>query len=129
MGDKVYPRAAQALDAAFPGPNRNKAVARAFGCSIRTAKYLRAGRNWHEGRLAQARALLGDVFDIAFSEPLPIAQYKLKIQELEARLSRLERDIVEMPSTASGLAPPTSISGDGSGRDRETDGLYPPRSD
>jgi hypothetical protein len=44
--------------------NRDKAVARMFGVSLRMAKYLREGKHWTVDRLTLASALLGRDFDI-----------------------------------------------------------------
>jgi len=43
--------------------NRDKAVARMFGVSLRMAKYLREGKHWTVDRLQMASALLGRDFN------------------------------------------------------------------
>jgi hypothetical protein len=50
--------------------NRDKAVARMFGVSLRMAKYLREGKHWTTDRLTMASALLGRDFDVLVIVPL-----------------------------------------------------------
>lgn len=75
-------RAALALDRCIPGPNRDKAVARLFGVSVRRAQYLRRGQFWTAERLSQASAAL-ERFDQYISSPNLIA----RIDELEAEIA------------------------------------------
>jgi hypothetical protein len=53
--------------------NRDKAVARMFGVSLRMAKYLREGKHWSVPRLTMASALLGRDFDVLVIVPLRLA--------------------------------------------------------
>lgn len=77
-------RAALALDRCIPGPNRDKAVARLFGVSVRMARYLRGGQHWTAERLTQASAAF-DEFDEYISAP-----------NLHVKLDRLEADLAEV---------------------------------
>jgi len=88
-------RAAMALNHALPGEHRDKLVARMFGCSVRMAKYLRAGQYWTIDRLNQASAVIGDVFDIALSPATDDKHYAemADIEALAERLARLEANV------------------------------------
>ena len=79
-------RAAIALDLLVPGPHRDKAVARMFGVSVRTAKYLRTGKRWTVDRMTQARERLGEAFDTALTG----AQMRAETENIEQRIARLE---------------------------------------
>lgn len=108
-------RAGRALDAIFPGRNRNKLIAQAFGVSVRTAKYLRAGNSWTARRLAQAADLFGDAFDAAISKPGSDSDYKydLDMRDLDRRIARLEKDIGNLVRlVAPPLASPSGNTGD-----------------
>src|SRR4051812_38259451 len=69
MGADYGIRAAHALDRLIGGPHRDKVVARAFGVSVRMAKYLRSGKHWTTERLSQASRLWGVDFDRLLSAP------------------------------------------------------------
>lgn len=81
-------RAALALDRCIPGPNRDKAVARLFGVSVRFAQYLRRGQHWTAERLTQASNALAE-FDEYISAP-----------NIRAQITRLEADIAEVKRLA-----------------------------
>lgn len=79
-------RAADALNQLLPGEHRDKTVARLFDCSVRMAKYLRAGQHWTAERLSQASSLFGSMFDeMLVSGP-----------ELHRRMDALETEIAEL---------------------------------
>lgn len=106
----------RALDTLFPGPNRDKRIARKFGVSVRMAKYLRTGNHWTVRRLAQAADLFGDAWDAALSKPETNWRHNLEMQEIEARLARLEKQLVEMASRSdAGLASKSSASANSCG--------------
>lgn len=94
-------RAARALDALIPPRDRDKAVARLFNCSVRTAKYLRVGKAWTLGRLNQASTSFGGAFDrLLFGGPLDdermrqeIVGLLKKVEEQDARIRQLEEDL------------------------------------
>lgn len=102
-------RAALALDRCIPGPNRDKAVARLFGVSVRMAQYLRRGQHWTTERLTQASAALGATFDAALYSPVSSAQHYTEMADIEDRLARLEARIAEVDRGGDArLAPPVS---------------------
>jgi len=76
-------RAAYAINRLVPGPNRDKAVARLFECSIRTAQYLRAGLHWSIDRLNIASKKVNG-FDAYLAT------------DLNARLDFLEQELAEL---------------------------------
>lgn len=96
MANLYGERAAHALDLIFPGRHKNKRVARAFGISVRLAKYLRAGKRWHSERLAQAVELFGDAWEAAMSRRDSDFSYELEKQDFERRLAKLEQYLGEM---------------------------------
>lgn len=77
-------RAALALDRCVPGPNRDKAVARLFGVSVRMAQYLRRGQFWTAERLTQASAAMQE-FDQYIAAP-----------NLHQRLDALQTELEEL---------------------------------
>ena len=77
-------RAALALERCIPGPNRDKAVARLFGVSVRMAQYLRRGQHWTADRLTQASAALQG-FDQYISAP-----------NIHQRLDAMEAELIEL---------------------------------
>lgn len=81
-------RAALALDRCVPGPNRDKAVARLFGVSVRMAQYLRRGQFWTAERLTQASTALQG-FDQYISAP----NIHQRLDALEAELSALRKHL------------------------------------
>lgn len=83
-------RAAAALNDLIPGPHRDKAVARLFNCSVRFAKYLRAGQHWTADRLSQASRVLGADFDIRLNG-IPVFQVPTTPQ-LHERIDALEAE-------------------------------------
>lgn len=98
-------RAAAALNDLLPGQHRDKRVARKFGVSLRTAKYLRAGQHWTTERLSQASALLGKAFDAAIYRPASDEQHNSEMDEIAGRLARLEARFDTMDSgSPTGLA-------------------------
>jgi hypothetical protein len=99
-------RAATALDQLIPGPHRDKAVARLFGVSVRFAKYLRAGRHWTTGRLAQASVAFGGAFDAALYTPASDARHYREMAEIADRLARLEAWRAQMDRGAAARPPP-----------------------
>lgn len=80
MGDYGV-RAADAINHLVPGPNRDKAVARIFRCSVRMARYLRSGQFWSIDRLNQASAKVPG-FDEHIANP-HLARYERIMQEIE----------------------------------------------
>lgn len=89
-------RAAIALNDLLPSQHRDKTVQRLFNVSLRTAKYLRAGRHWTTDRLSQASAALGAAFDAALYSPVSSAEHYSEMADIEDRLARLEVRIAEM---------------------------------
>ena len=83
MSSDYGARAALAINQLVPGPHRDKAVARLFGCSVRTAQYLRVGLFWTINRLNQASAVIPE-FDAYVADPLL------------ARCDALEREIADI---------------------------------
>lgn len=81
-------RAALALDRCIPGPNRDKAVARLFGVSVRMAQYLRRGQHWTTERLTQASAALQSV-DQYISAP----NIHQRLDAMEAELTELRQHL------------------------------------
>ncbi len=79
-----------ALDLLIGEPNRDKLIARMFGVSLRTAKYLRTGKHWTVDRLKMASALLGRDFDILVIVPLRSA---IEPEEVHARIDAVENQI------------------------------------
>lgn len=86
----------RALDALFPGANRDKRIARAFGVSVRFAKYLRAGNHWTLYRLAQAAEMFGEAWDAALSKPDTEFHFNLELQDLARRVARVEMYLAQM---------------------------------
>lgn len=77
--------------------NRDKAVARMFGVSLRMAKYLREGKCWTVDRLTMASALLGRDFDVLVIVPLRIAIEPDEIHDrIDAFENRIEQEITMM---------------------------------
>jgi hypothetical protein len=89
-------RAASALDHLLPREHRIKAVARAFNCSLRTARYLLAGDHWTARRLSQASELLGDAFEAAFNRPASAWTHLHELHDISTRLARLEQRLEQM---------------------------------
>lgn len=87
-------RAAEAVNQLLPGPHRDKALQTIFDCSLRMAKYLRAGRYWTTDRLSQASRHFGCRFDELLSLPSP-AQLHDRMDALEAEIAELRRDITD----------------------------------
>lgn len=81
-------RAALALDRCIPGPNRDKAVARLFGVSVRMAQYLRRGQHWTAERLSQASGALA-----GFDQYIATPNVHARLDELEAEIATLRRDL------------------------------------
>lgn len=73
-------RAAAALNALLSGPHKDKAAARVFACSVRMAKYLRAGQFWTIERLNQASKAFND-FDAYLADPL-LAQCNALLRQI-----------------------------------------------
>jgi len=79
--------------------NRDKAVARMFGCSMRTAKYLREGKHWTIDRLRMASSLLGRDFDILVIIPLRCGVEPEAIHDhIDAVENQIEQEIEELRS-------------------------------
>ena len=88
-GNEVMPgdyaqRAALAVNQLVPGPHRDKAIARIFECSVRFAKYLRAGRHWTIDRLNVASQRIAG-FDAYLASP-----------DFHTRLDQIARELDEM---------------------------------
>lgn len=117
-------RAASAVNLILPGRNRDKLLARMFGCSVRTAQYLRAGQFWTVDRLSQASRMLGVAFDRALYAPVSSAQHALEMDEIAERLARLEDRVAQMDRGGdAGLASETGAPADDAG---DEDRLGPP---
>lgn len=107
-------RAAGALNLLFPGPHQGKRIARAFGCSLRQAKYLLAGRHWTLARIMQASELLGDAWEAAFSRLTTGRQHNFEMTDIDARLAWLEQKLAEIDRReAARLASTTGTGGAG----------------
>jgi hypothetical protein len=77
--------------------NRDKAVARMFGISLRMAKYLREGKHWTVGRLMTASALLGRDFDVLVIVPLRCGIDPEEIHDrIDAVGTQIEQEIEEL---------------------------------
>ncbi len=64
LGGNIFARAATAaVNQIINGQHADKRTARQLHCSLRLAKYLRAGKYWTLERLSIASAILGDEFD------------------------------------------------------------------
>jgi hypothetical protein len=70
--------------------NRDKAVARMFGVSLRMAKYLREGKHWTVNRLSTASALLGRDFDVLVIVPLRCG---IAPEEIHDRIDEVKNQI------------------------------------
>jgi hypothetical protein len=117
MRNVIAVRAGAALDRLYPGPHRDKLIARDFGVSVRMAQYLRTGQHWTIDHLAQASALLGAAFDRALYSPAQDQQHFDEMGDISSRLGRLEAWRGDMAGRAeAGLAPPERVAVDGSGR-------------
>lgn len=92
----MYAKYGKALDALFPGANRDKRIARAFGCTDRFAKHLRRGNHWTLRRIAQAAEMFGDAWEAAVTNPDSNHHYSLEFQEFSRRLAKLEQYVEEM---------------------------------
>lgn len=109
-------RAAGAVNHLLPGRNRDKLLARMFGCSVRTAQYLRAGQFWTVERLSQASRVLGVAFDRALYTPVSSAQHALEMDDIAERLARLEDRVAQMDrGSDAGLASETGAPADDAG--------------
>lgn len=84
----IAQRAAAFASAQFARP-RNKRLARAMGCSERTAERLRAGHGWTRRRIAQAIKLWDDFHEVVF-----------KLPDVNARLERFEAEMRELKRQA-----------------------------
>jgi len=83
-------RAALAVNRLVPGPHRDKAIARKLGCSVRFAKYLRAGQHWTIDWLNRASSTIQG-FDAYLASP-----------DFHNRLDEIERELVEIRSNLRG---------------------------
>ena len=70
--------------------NRDKAVARMFGISLRMAKYLREGKHWTVERLTIASSLLGRDFDVLVIVPM---RYGIEPETIHDRIDEVENQI------------------------------------
>lgn len=92
----MYANYGQALDTLFPGANRDKRIARAFGITPRFAQHLRAGNHWTLQRVLQAAEIFGDAWDAALSKPDSESNSTLEIQRLERRMAKVESYLAQM---------------------------------
>jgi hypothetical protein len=92
-GNTFAQAAAAAVNQIINGPHADKRTARRLNCSLRMAKYLRAGKGWTVERLSFASAILGDRFDRLLMPHLHTIERVPPPTDFDDRLDRVLKEI------------------------------------